>query len=276
MTYKEAMDYIRQKYSGLPCFDQIMEYAQGALYEGLTYKLDEEENGVTIRSIIQNIERGDFSIFRVQQNSKSHDTSIYAVKKDYSPHDEVRYGWMTRVGEYIYTEARTMIFDKNGQWKYRSRFADENRYFDGDLRSIEDVVTAMQETTPTYDKKGMIVKGPEHSYAPFTDVQERITKRIIHEHGRSPIDGEYSYVCAELDSKDGRKRYSQILRENHGMLYSKGRGWFGPMKEVASEIEEKLDGHLMESEYSGELEINNRSLLDELAETAKKRGIDID
>ena len=269
MTYDEAIDYIRQNYSNSPCFDRMLEYAQNALYEHLDYKFDEEENGITIRSINHNIERGDLSIFRIQNNPKSADTSIFAVKKDYSPHDEVRYGWTTIVGEYIYTEAKTMIFDKNGQWKYRSRFADENRYYDKELRSIDDVLTAMQETTPTYDKNGMLVRSANSSYAPFTDVQDRITERVIHEHGKSPIDGEYSYVCAELDTKDGRKKYSQILRENNGDLYSKGMGSFGPIGEVSEKIERLLDQHLRHSEDSRELEVDNRTLLDVLAKECK-------
>jgi len=263
MTYEEVMEYLRNKYKDSPCLEQIMEYAKEHLYERMMYQQQEVEGGVLLRSIIEDVERGGFSLLKIQENPESRETTITAVKKDYNPNYEVRYGFQQHVGEYIFTKAQTVRLDEHGQWIYKSRYTDEHKYYDGELKTVDDLIEAIKKTTPTYDSRGIIVQGPESAYQPFTDEQERITPRIIFQHGRSPIEGEYSELRAIVDREDGRRTDSfRILQENHGRLYSVGKGWFGKIRETSKIIEEEL----LDKYITGDRSVDVDALLKALRE----------
>lgn len=242
MEKNEVMEYLEKRYGHLLCYPQILEYAEKVLREQNKFELDEREEGVIIRSIISDIERGTYGLLRVYKDRETGDVSVISVEKDYSPQYEVRHGFRTEVGINMFTVANSAVFDRDGRFSYRSWYSDENKYCEvPEAKSMESLLKTIQETTPKYDKKGILKDGPSSAYRPFTDIVERIGKtRVVHNYGRSPIEGEYSKVGVVYQGGKGEKE-AYFLSENHGQVYLQRKGWFGSLESVAEQIEPMID-----------------------------------
>ena len=266
MDRENILEYLESNYRHLPCYPQLLEYAEKSLKDNLEFQLDGNELGVTIKSIIENAERGTFGLVKITRNPESGDMSIISVRKEYSPQNEVRYGFMTEVGLNMFTDANSAVFDKDGVCTYTSWFSDENKYYETAENQDKDyIMTAIKKTTPKYDSKGKFVEGPESSYRPFTNIQERINNtRVIHRHGRSPINGEYSDVGVIYKGDDGKEKEQYFLKENHGKVYSKGKGWLGSLKEVAKKIESLIDTNTTRDGWSEETIVDTNSIINTL------------
>ena len=266
MKREEVLQYLA-KYKNLPCYKQILEYAEKVLKGSLEFQIEETESGVRIKSVINGVESGDFALLKISRNTTNNDISVIAISKNYNPQYELRYGYRTEVGLNMFTDASSAIFDENGLCIYHSWYSDDNKYCDfSDERSLDYIKTAIKKTTPKYDKKGMIAEDPESSYRPFINIWERIGKtRVIHSHGRTPIVGEYSDVGV-IYSDNGKEKEKYFLKENHENVYSEENGWFGSLKTVASEIESLIDGNIIEDEWSQETNINTDAIIGVLIE----------
>ena len=263
MDRENILEYLRVKYEHLPCYPQILKHVETTLKEHLNFQLDENELGVTIKSIIDNVERGSFALIKINKDPTNDDISVISVKKEYNPQNEVRYGWMTEVGLNMFTDASSAIFDKNGLCLYRSWYSDENKYHDvPEDKTPDSIMTAISKTTPKYNSKGAFVEDPESSYRPFTNIWERVDKtRVIHRHGRSPINGQYSDVGI-VYTADGKEKEEYFLQENHGRVYSKSKGWLGTLKSVAKRIEPLIDSHRTQSMWDDETVIDTWAIVD--------------
>lgn len=265
MKTKEVLEYLKTRYEDLPCYEQILQNIKKALKESLEFQINEIESGVTIKSIIKNVKMGNFGLIKISKNPTNADISVIAIKKSYAPQNELRYGWMTEVGLNMFTDARSAIFDKDGLCTYESWYSDENKYYEvsGD-KSTEYIMEAIKKTTPKYDEKGTMIGGPESSFRPFTNINERIGKtRVIHRHGRSPINGEYSQVGVKYNA-DGNEKEEYFLEENNGKVYYSGKGWFGSLREVAQKIENLIDKNIELNEWYGEPVIRADQIIEDL------------
>lgn len=266
MDREKILEYLESNYGHLPCYPQLLEYAEKSLKNNFEFQLDKNELGVTIKSIIENPERGSFGVVKITRNPESGDIGIISVKKEYAPQNEVRYGFMTEVGLNMFTDANSAVFDKDGVCTYTSWFSDENKYYKtAEHKDTDYIQTAIKETTPKYDSKGKFVNGPDSAYRSFTDIQERITKtRVIHRHGRSPINGEYSDVGVIYKDDAGKEKEQYFLHENHGKVYSKGKGWLGSLKDVARKIDSLIDANITHDEWCGGTVLDTDSIINTL------------
>ena len=252
MELEQILQYLKEKYENLPCYPQILSYAERALKNWQKFKVDEKDDGVRISSIIDEIERGSFGLLRVREDKETGEISVISIKKEYMPQYELRYGWSTEVGLNMFTDSSTATFDKDGLRTNGTWYSDEDKYYQLEEKSVEGIAKAIKDTSPKYDERGVIVGNPESSYRPFTNIWERIGKtRVVHRHGRSPIDGEYSDVGVTYKNEDGKEEEKYFLSENQGRVYQEGRGWFGTLEEVASQIEPLID-ECMGSDIWGE------------------------
>ena len=65
MEIEQVLQYLKEKYGSLPCYSQIVEYAQRAFGKWEHFKLDEKEDGIRISSVIEEIENGDFGLLQI-------------------------------------------------------------------------------------------------------------------------------------------------------------------------------------------------------------------
>lgn len=138
------------------------------------------------------------------------DGQVYCthITQAYNHRNELRYGWMTHIGEQVFTDAVSHIYDMDGTKVYNSWYSDDAVLVtQGDgFASTEEM---LESTRPTFEE-GKMTDLPRNQYAPFTNYWERYAGTSVYrEHGRSPIHGEYSELGVTFDGKLEDKTYVQ-------------------------------------------------------------------
>lgn len=145
------------------------------------------------------------------------DGQVYCthITQQYNHKNELRYGWMTHIGEQVFTDAVSYVYGLDGKKTYNSWYSDD-AVLVSERNRFDSTADLLASTRPSFEK-GKMTELPRNQFAPFTNYWERYAGTSVYrEHGRSPIHGEYSEIGVTFD---GHIEDQTFVRESYGRLY---------------------------------------------------------